>query len=278
MAVTAKPREDDWGCAAVEIDMRRLRGQVAKTLRVLWIPLLSRRQFDLDRWTHGQDYADLHGSIVEWLDGRVEAVESNAPWLDKIGIDVWDYCQGAVYSPFDFTLEPRRRASATCVRDVIAVYGFDGDLTERLGQLTDALSAAGWKRVGPLPLKAWEDSNGGATLTWQPTGTFGYPSGIEGRLPWDEPALTPHMWLSWCGRGEAVQLKKNPSRTRNDAPDYISVESSATEYWKMPETALEFNENVLVMQVNLAYYSNPNALARPYRIPRNRLPTPPIRH
>jgi hypothetical protein len=41
MAVTAKPREDDWGCAAVEIDMRRLRGQVAKTLRVLWIPLLS---------------------------------------------------------------------------------------------------------------------------------------------------------------------------------------------------------------------------------------------
>lgn len=190
---------------------------------------------------------------------------------------MWDYCRGEVRSPFDFSLAPRFRASAGCGRQVIAVYGFDGDLTERLGQLAEALSAAGWERIGPLPMRAWADADRYALLSWQPNAVLDYPLGVDGTPPWGRPTLSPHMRLSWTSSGQATRLWQDPNRNRSDTRNYQSVESSDSEYWKLPDSALERYDHTLAVHLDLSYYSNPDALARRHRIPRHLLPTPPTR-
>jgi len=246
-------------------------------LRVLRVVLTSRRQLNLPRWIRGRTFGELHGSVVAWLDSHLATVEHGAPWLHRVGTDVWDYCRGEVRSPFDFSLAPRFRASAGCGRQVIAVYGFDGDLTERLGQLAEALSAAGWERIGPLPMRAWADADRYALLSWQPNAVLDYPLGVDGTPPWGRPTLSPHMRLSWTSSGQATRLRQDPNRNRSDTRNYQSVESSDSEYWKLPDSALERYDHTLAVHLDLSYYSNPDALARRHRIPRHLLPTPPTR-
>jgi hypothetical protein len=245
-------------------------------LGAAWVVLTSRRQLNLPRWVRGRTFTDLHGHIVAWLDDHFATIERGAPWLHRFGVDVWDYCHGEVNSTFDFTLARRFRASAGCMRDVIVVYGFDGDVAGRLDQLAEALSTVGWRRTGPHPLRPWADADG-ALLTWQPNATVSYPPGMERKPAWGSTTLDPIMWMVWSSRGQTTSLGPNPKRTPDDTRNDLTVESRATEYWKLPDAALEQHDHALVVKVSLSYYSNPNPLARRHRIPRYLLPTRPVR-
>jgi hypothetical protein len=240
--------------------------------------MTSRRQFDLGRWTADDTFVQLHDTVVIWLDRHFATIEEGAPWLDRIGVDTWDYCRATVRPRLEFSLGPRYRATAGCTRDVIAVYGFDGALAQRLGELSEALSAAGWRRVGPLPIRLWEDAHGEAVMKWRPSAALSHPPGMEGKAPWEKPPLDPHMWLSWSSRGQDNRLRRDPNRLRTSARNLISVEFSGTEYWNLPDTALQEHEHVLAIKLDLSYYSNPDALRRPHRIPRHILPTRPAQH
>ncbi|HEU5427474.1 MAG TPA: hypothetical protein VFU74_11410 [Actinocrinis sp.] len=237
------------------------------------IALLDRRQFNLLRWTRSRAFADLHAPVVGWLDSHLAMIERGAPWLDRVGIDVWDRCSGAIYSRFDFSLSRRFRATAGCARNVIVVYGFDGRLTQRLDQIGEALSAAGWERTGPLAHKAWVDAGGYAVLEWQPSAALSRPPGMDDVPPWGLASLSPHMRLSWSSHGQATSLRPDPNRTRSNTRNHLAVEGSNTAYWELPGVALERHDHALAVHIDLAYYQNTAPLGRPYRLPRHMLPT-----
>jgi hypothetical protein len=48
----------------------------------------------------GREFADLHDASVAWLEQHFQVIEQGAPWLQRIGSDVWDFCKGGVSSPF----------------------------------------------------------------------------------------------------------------------------------------------------------------------------------
>ena len=73
------------------------------------------RQLNLRRWVGGREFADLHDASVVWLEQHFQVIERDAPWLQRIGSDVWDFCKGGVSSPF-FRLTPGHSATAGCVR------------------------------------------------------------------------------------------------------------------------------------------------------------------
>jgi hypothetical protein len=231
----------------------------------------SRRQLNLRRWVRGQEFIDLHERVAGWLDRHLAIMESGAPWLTRIGVDVYEICYGAVRPRFEFSLESGPRASVSCVREVIAVYGFNGLPASRLGHLEYALSVAGWLRSGAGP---WVGSRGNAVLRWEPSDELDYPPGMAGVPPLGRPALAPAMWLSWGSRGQPARLRPNPARKRGDDRNYLTIESSGVEYWKFPEVALSDHEHVIAANLNLSYYSNPTPLEPQHRIPRYFLPTP----
>jgi hypothetical protein len=234
--------------------------------------LLPGREFDFARWTRRRAFVDLHATVVAWLDGHFEAIELGAPWLRRVGTDVSDYCEGEIRSRFGFSLTPRFRARVGCQRSVIVVYGFDGDLTGRLDRLAETLLTVGWKRSGPLPLKAWADAEGYASLDWRPNAALSRPRGMNGIPPSAAASLSPHMWMSWSSRGQATRLRRDPARTRSNTLNYLAVESSGTEYWKFPGMALEENDHTVAVKINLGYYNDTAALTRPHRVPRYLLP------
>ncbi|WP_198035396.1 hypothetical protein [Streptacidiphilus rugosus] len=244
--------------------------------RVLGAALLSRRQFNLSRWTRGQEFIDLHASAVSWLDENLNILECESPWLHRFGVDTWDYCHGAVRSMFHFSVAaPRHVPSVGCTRNVIAVYGFDGDPGERLEKIAETMSAAGWKRIAPLPMRPWEGDNGYAMLEWQPIPVAGPRPAEDVVAPWGGRNSSPYIALSWCSRGEQTPLDQDPSRMHINTRNYLALESSGTEYWKIPDAVLEGHEHVLAVNINLGYYSSLDSMRSQRRIPRHLLPTKP---
>jgi hypothetical protein len=62
-----------------------------------------RRQLNLARWTRGRKFRHLHSVSVAWMDSHFELIERGAPWLHRVGGDVWDFCKGGVEPFFRFT-------------------------------------------------------------------------------------------------------------------------------------------------------------------------------
>jgi hypothetical protein len=247
-------------------------------LKASYAVLTSRRQLNLKRWIRTRRFQDLHGHVVEWLDQHYATLERGSPWLHLVGTDAWDYCSGRVHSLFEISLQPRYKASAGCTRDVIVVYGFDGDLTQRLHQLEPVLSTAGWTRTGPLPLQPWAQAQA-AVMRWEPTTALTYAPGLEEIPPYYERKLTPFMWLSWYSRGQTSRLAPSPyGRKALNTRNHQAVQADSTEYWRFPASALAQYEHALVVHVILGYYGDQAALGWRHRIPRYLLPTRPEGH
>jgi hypothetical protein len=294
--------DTEYSESAVSDNTGGARSLPASGLRLVIAPLLRalvgypRRQFDLPRWTRGSEFGGLHAAAVAWLDGHFEAIELRAPWLQRVGSDVWDFCKGGVSNPF-LRIQPGSTATARCVREVSVVYGFDGPLIARLRSLDEAIPAAGWEMRGAVR-PSWADLDGAhmdgtgiaagrvsrqtrwmadrhVSLRWHPTGAVGYPPGGEGMPPWGESRLTPSMRVSWHSRGQERRDRRDPNRDREPTRNYLPLEVSQAEVPGLLADALARHEHALRVTIHLAYYSNPNALARPHRIPRYLLPTQP---
>jgi len=253
-----------------------VRPRAAGGLRLVVAPVLRalvgapRRQIDLPRWTRGREFGALHPAIVAWLDSHFEVIERGAPWLQRAGSDVWDFCKGGVSNPF-LRLTPGHGATARCVREVAVVYGFDGPLTPRLRSLDQAIPLAGWERPGADGRMAEQRVN----LRWRPAPALGYPPDGEGTPPWGRPPLTPGMRVSWHSRGQELGVRRDPNRSRETTRNYLPLEVSETAVPELVADALGHHDHALVVTIHLAYYSNPNARARPHRLPRYLVPTRP---
>jgi hypothetical protein len=252
-----------------------------------------KRQLNILRWTRGREFRHVHGVGVAWLDSHFGLIERGAPWLHRVGSDVWDFCTGGV-QPF-FRLEGGSRAGARCIREVTAVYGFDGTLLPLLRSLDQALPPAGWNLGTPALPQSWADLDPGYAATaeklarhrtrwmtdrrvnptWRPAEALDYPPDGEGTPPWGQPPLTPRMRVTWSSRGQATGWLGDPNKKRPTTREYVAVEVSESGVRELLEEALARYEHALTVTIKLAYYSNPNARAWRHRVPRNILPTRP---
>lgn len=245
------------------------------------------RQLNLQRWVGSREFRDLHDASVAWLEEHFQMIERGAPWLHRVGSDSWDFCKGGVRNPF-LQLAPGRNASAGCVREVTAVYGFDGPLTVCLKSVGEALSAAGWELSDG---RAWTDLDGTATvagagghrnrwmadrralLGWRPVAALAYPAGGKGTPPWGRQLLAPHMRVTWSSRGQETGWRRDPNKARGMTRNYLALEVSEAEVPELLEQAIAGHEHALTVTIGLAYYSNPHARAWAHRIPRYLFPT-----
>jgi hypothetical protein len=229
------------------------------------------------------------------MDSHFELIERGAPWLHRVGSDVWDFCRGGV-QPF-LRLEGGFSAGAGCIREVTAVYGFDGLLLPLLRSLDQALPPTGWDMSELAVRQTWRDldPDSAATaeglarhrtrwmidrrvnLTWRPTEGLGYPPDGEGTPPWGQPPLTPHMRVMWSSRGQETGWRGDPNKKQPTTRGYVAVEASESGVPELLEEALARYEHALTATIHLAYYSNPNARAWRHRMPRYILPTRPGR-
>jgi hypothetical protein len=218
-----------------------------------------RRQPNLRRLARGRSFRELHPAVSEWMDRHFELIEANAPWLDRIGMELRDYCQGSARPP---GLAPGFRVSVVCRRALTVVYGFDGPLPTRLDRFGEALFAAGWVL--------------GARPQWRPNEMLSRPAGMEGTPPWGRLPLSPAMSVTSVSRGEARPVPPPDdlgSRIRGAPRNYLLLDDGKDERHALEEGALDGHEHALTVSINLDYYSNPNAKRRPHRIPRYWLPT-----
>lgn len=239
--------------------------------RAIAFVLLARRQFNLPRWTGRQEFVDEHNGVVAWLDSHFAALEHGAPWLHRFGTTAWDYCSGVVRSSFDISLTPRVHASVACNRNVTAVYGFDGDLTEHLSEVREALSTAGWTR-SVWSTRAWVPEDSGNSLLWRPTAALGYPPGTVENPPPRGPRFAPSMWVFWSSRGQETPAGQNPHIAHANTRNYLVVESTPTDRWELSNAALENHDHALVVLLVLSYAKSDSPAQR-RRIPRHLLPT-----
>lgn len=245
------------------------------------------------RWMRGREFADLHAESVTWLDRHLEVIEGGAPWLHRIGCDVWDFCVGGV-TPF-LALLQKPGAGARCSRKLTAVYGFDGQLLPLLRSLDRALPPAGWSIDHPG--QSWADLDPAraavatkmekfrsrwmvdrrVNLTWKATGQLGYPPGGPGTPPWGQQLLAPRMLVTWCSRGQATGWVGNESSKRRSVSGqfgrgHVAVEVSEDQVVRLLDEALDHHEYALTVTIELQYYANPAARSREHRIPRYLLP------
>jgi hypothetical protein len=239
---------------------------------------LPRRQLDLQRWVGGREFGELHEAAATWLARHFQVIEEGVPWLERVGSDTLDFCNGKVSNAF-LRFAPGHGATAACVREVTAVYGFGGPLSSRLVSLGEALSAVGWNSAGPNARRRecgaqdrWM-ADGMAILRWQPVAALSYPAGGDGTPPWGRPPLSPGMRMSWSSRGQEIAVRANPGKIRQATRNYLPLEASKTDVPELLRRALDHHENALTVTIHLLYYSNPNARRRPHRIPTHLIPT-----
>ena len=234
-----------------------------------------RRQLNLPRWTGGREFRHVHAASVAWMDSHFELIERGAPWLRRVGSDVWDYCRGAVM-PF-FRLTPGFSATAGCTREVTAVYGCDDPLIPRLRTLGQALPPAGWELGTAALPQTWMDldpdraaaaeglashrtswmTDRQVTLSWRPTEALDFPPDGEGTPPWQRPPLTPHMRVTWSSRGQATGWRPDPGKTSGATLNYLPLEVSQAHVPDLLDQALARYDHALTVTIILPYYSNP---------------------
>jgi hypothetical protein len=223
---------------------------------------LPRRVPDLRRLTARRDVADARDVITSWLDGQFEQIESQAPWLHRVGRRTDDSCR-TTWQEEPFSLE-HTPARVACTREVRISYGCDGDLQSRLIALASALSAIGWG-----------DVRGG---TWDVHGGFGRPASQMRTLSW-LPTLagqsgslreSANMYVSWAGRVEpddvvAPRNAKAADRARATLL-YQPVEVGGDDAAVLAARALLSYEHAITIEVSADYYQNENVNARPDRL------------
>jgi hypothetical protein len=72
------------------------------------------------------------------------------------------------------------------------------------------------------------------------------------------------MRVTWSGRGQETEARQDRNKTESTTHNYLPLVVSEAETWKLLEEALPHNEHALTVAIHPAYYSNPNARARPH--------------
>jgi hypothetical protein len=223
---------------------------------------MSVRQLNLRRFVRRTEFVNLRAVITAWLDQHFQLLEHHAPWLHRIGADVYDYCSGTVRERFfhNFMGQHTPRATASCHREVTVVYGFDR--ADRADALVAAVAAAGWRHYRP------------STLVWRPTAALDYPPGLADTPPWGDEPLSPSMDVLLASPGPVAEWRViPPNRAARTTRQHLPLEVSAADAPTLLSEAFRDHKHALAVTIRLWYYRNRFARARPYRLRRHLRPT-----
>jgi hypothetical protein len=114
-------------------------------------------------------------------------------------------------------------------------------------------------------LREREDAARHAWLHWEPSPALGCPQGMDGVPPWGNRPLSPSMLLTWTSGGQTARLRPDPNRRSISTRNHLTVESSETEYWTLPDRALALYDHTLTLKISLGYYAAVNHDAGRFR-------------
>jgi hypothetical protein len=254
--------------------VRYIGGELAAVFAIAFLMVSGIRPIrvpDLRRLTARPDVAEAHDVITPWLDRHFELIESEAPWLHRVGRRVEDSCRTTWRDIPPFSLE-RKPARVACTRRVRTSYGCDGDLQSRLTALASALSAIGW---GDVRGGTW-DVHGGFSRSASQMRTLSWLSarGLAHELPslaGQSGALgkSAKIYVSWADRAEPDDTVAPPSAEAADRARatllYQPVEVGDDAEVLAARVRLSY-ENAIMIDVSADYYQNENVNARPDRL------------
>ncbi len=271
---------------------------VGQILGRLWgktIPFPSRVP-DLARFTRSAGFRDVHAAAETWLDRHFEVIERGAPWLDRAGVVVTDYCWCHQDWPRGLL---SARSQVMCVRRVAVSYGFDGSPRARLPELAAAMLGAGWGTDWPpgpsdgsagTPVQALAGPDGWryGTPQWVPVSGLSRPPGLHrtpgGSLP---NALRPAMVVRGASRSQPVvamtpllsttqerySLHHLPRESEQvPTPRYVPLQVTGIDVDDVEQAALARHERAVTISISLQYYVNLDTSARPDRLRKRLLP------
>ncbi len=232
--------------------------------------LMPRRMPDLARLTGSADFAAAHAVAALWLDRQLELLEMRAPWLRPAGRQIHDRCQTSTGSRA-FQRDP---PSVTCTRGVWALYGFDGDLADRLYVVSDALASIGWRDDGGRRVQFLVRPGGPESwprpLWWQPTAVSTPPSGLETMAPAGRFGFrSVYIQVGWASRGELgaeAVAAWGESPARPAARKYQPVEVTGEDASVLVTRALDHYQHAIFIELHADYYLNDNVFEGPDRL------------
>jgi hypothetical protein len=245
------------------------------------ILFLPRRVPDLARLTGSPGLGRLQAAAAAWADQNFELIESGAPWLERAGRWVSDYCETGLNSS-SFRI-PREPPSVTCSREITVVYGADGGLDGRLAALAAVLGTAGWgdrdgDTTAPIPdLDRRQPPEW--CINWSPAGGFALPGLLETMPPDHRFRLKRwlDMGIGWISRNQPAELVTTTAADRRGDPrtasaTYQPVEIGGTAVGRLAEHALARHEHAIAIRITITYYLNANVNASPDRLRKKMLP------
>jgi hypothetical protein len=234
----------------------------------------------LRRFTVTPEFEAMQGAISEWTSANFAIVARGAPWLHLVGRRVDDSCQVRVDKRLAVHVA---EVGAQCDRFVVAVYGADGPLTERLEALGTLLSEAGWDSdfcswamippAGPLHTR----QSPATSLNWSRA------SGEQELVPPAGRPQTRSLTVGWISRGEspaphqgidgsyhAAGSAEPADPPRKEDRFWWPVEVSPADIGMLTERALAEHEHAIAIKLGATYYFNPDL--RSFPMPRKLLP------
>lgn len=202
----------------------RLLGQAA--VKGLWLPsTASWPTFipDLGRFTRSAAFRDRQVTASTWINRHFSLIEQGAPWLDRAGAEVRDYCTAGAGNRFTAGWVAGHTFPATpsvgCYRHMAVVYGFDGALGARLPELANALLfMAGWGEQSEhfwqagrwthakVAIQRLPEAGGRRNASWDPVPALERPADME-IVPWNprNREHLPHLVIAWAShRGPGI--------------------------------------------------------------------------
>jgi hypothetical protein len=228
---------------------------------------LPRRPPNLSRLTRSAAFRALDATAAAWSGEHFSRIEEAAPWLHRTGDHVIDFCTCALEGAQGLAgLWPPPRWATNARRETTVIYGFNGDLADRLDAFADALALAGWGTNSAPPQAlptSWWLSHSAVRAYWQPIGEFSCPPALErvwepDRRRW----VSVQLSMGWAdGSAPEVHASLGPDMTWRPAdltvasPLYQPVTLTGGDIAAIVEAALlgrEY-EHQLAIRVELDY-------------------------
>ena len=250
-------------------------------------PDLPRRVPNLARFTRSARFRHLHADVASWAVKHFEIIEANAPWLSPTGQETADFCwTGLTTRALAF---PPDAPSVQCQRVLLRIYGADGPLSSRLGELAQAIGAAGWGTLegnATVPLAGLERQDPPTRpISWRPVPGFGLPERLR-LMPVARQFPSwrwVHMQIGWASRGQstsAVTLLSPAQAGRHTRRSTVCepLEAMTDGIAETVSRALAAHEHAVVLRIEYTYYIHLNATRGPAGITPRLLPYRPSHH
>lgn len=230
----------------------------------------------LDKIARSPEFIEISSRVAIWIDGHLDALEHELPWLIRYGQDVHQACWTSARSTGFFfgsilTASPERSATR--------LYGFDGSLDERIDTIIRVLTKRGWTKFHHSFTPDEDPARRESTLpagrkkllppadaSWQPSEGDRTPSGYTITYRNKAGALSSRraimLSLAW-GDGHSIRRPVIENGSSDDTQEdstklYRVIESEKADLPSLADMALTDHEFALSVHIRVFYTGQPD--------------------